>query len=50
MATDEYLGYGYRHVLDLIDMADNVTVEQVNSFIKQKFSNDRKYLSIVGKK
>jgi zinc protease len=50
MATDEYLGYGYRFVLDLIDMADQVTIEQVNSFIKEQFSGDRKYLSIVGKK
>ena len=50
MAANEYIGYGYRFTLDMIDMADNITVEQVNGFIKQKFSNNRKYLSIVGKK
>ncbi len=50
MAYLEYIGYGYKFVLDLIDMADRVTLEQINDFIGTHFSRDEKYVSIVGKK
>jgi zinc protease len=49
MAGFEYYGYGYRFILDLINMADGVTLEQVNNFIKDKFNDDIKYVSVVGK-
>ncbi len=50
MAYYEYIGYNYRYVLDLIEMADKVTLEQLNGFIKDKFTADRRFVSIVGKK
>ncbi len=50
MAFYEYIGYNYRYVLDLIEMADKVTLEQLNSFIKDRFTADRRFVSIVGKK
>jgi len=49
MATYEHAGYNYRFVLDLIEMADHVTLDEVNAFIKRKFTDDRKFVSIVGK-
>jgi predicted Zn-dependent peptidase len=50
MAYYEYLGFGYRFVLDLIEKADNITLDDLNQFVKNRFSDDRKYVSIVGKK
>jgi len=50
MAYYEYVGYGYRFILDLIEMADGITLEEVNGFIKDELTSGRKYLSIVGKK
>ncbi|MBN1213451.1 MAG: insulinase family protein [candidate division Zixibacteria bacterium] len=50
MAYYEYIGYGYRFVLDLIEKADGVTLEEVNKFIKDNLTPDREYISIVGKK
>lgn len=50
MAFYEYIGYNYRYVLDLIEMADKVTLEQLNNFLKKRFTADRKFVSIVGKK
>lgn len=50
MAYYEYIGYNYRYVLDLIEMADKVTLEQLNKFIKERFTADRRFISIVGKK
>lgn len=50
MATNEYLGYGYRFTLDLIARADQVTLEEVNRFIKQRFADAARYIAIVGKK
>jgi predicted Zn-dependent peptidase len=50
MAYYEHLGYGYRFVLDLIEKADNITLDELNQFVKNRFSDDRKYVSIVGKK
>ena len=50
MAYFEYIGYNYRFPLDLIKMADEVTLDQLNSFLKARFTADRKFLSIVGKK
>jgi predicted Zn-dependent peptidase len=49
MAYYDYIGYNYRFVLDLIDMADQVTLEEVNAFVKEKFLPERTYTSIVGK-
>jgi zinc protease len=50
MAFYEYIGYGYRFILDQIAMADQITLAQVNDFIKTKLAADRIYTSIVGKK
>ncbi len=50
MAVYEYLGYGYKFILDQIAMADQMTLADVNDFVKAKLTDDRKYLSIVGKK
>lgn len=50
MAAYEYLGYGYKFILDQIAMADQMTLADVNDFVKAKLTDDRKYLSIVGKK
>jgi hypothetical protein len=36
-------------VLDLIEMADRVTLIEINAFIKEKFTEDRRYTSVVGK-
>jgi predicted Zn-dependent peptidase len=48
MAYYEHLGYGYHFVLDLIDSADNITLDEVNNFVKNRFLDDRKYVAIVG--
>ncbi len=50
MAYYEHLGYGYRFVLDLIENADNITLDEVNNFVKYRFLDDRKYVAIVGKR
>jgi len=50
MAFYEYAGYGYKAVLELIDMVDGITLDYVNDFIKSKIDGDRKFVSIVGKK
>ncbi len=50
MAFYEYMGYGYRFVLDLIDMADRIDLDKLNKFIKNEFTEDRKFVSIVGKR
>jgi zinc protease len=50
MAYYEYIGYNYRFILDLIEMADKISLEDINTFIKEKFSEDRRFTSIVGKK
>ena len=50
MAYYEYMGYGYRFVLDLINKADSVTLDEVNTFITENLTPDREYISIVGKK
>jgi len=50
MATFEFNGYGYRFILDLIEMADHATLDEVNAFVKRKFTDDRKFVSIVGKR
>ena len=50
MATYDYVGYNYRMVLDLIEMANTITADEVNKFVKSKFTEDKKYTSIVGKK
>lgn len=49
MAFFEYAGYGYKFVPELIKMADQVTLEDINTFIKNYFSNDKRYLAVVGK-
>ncbi len=50
MAYYEHVGYNYRFVLDLIEMADRVHLDQLNDFLKQEFSEDRTFTSVVGKK
>jgi len=50
MAHYEYIGYNYRYVLDLIDMADQITLVDLNAFVKEKFTDERRFVSIVGKK
>ncbi|MCK5125622.1 MAG: insulinase family protein [candidate division Zixibacteria bacterium] len=50
MAYYQYLGYGQKFFLDVVKKADRITVADVNSFVKNKFTEDRKFLSIVGKK
>jgi len=50
MAVYEYAGYGYRAILNMIEMTEKITLDEINNFIKSKFVDDRKYLSIVGKK
>jgi predicted Zn-dependent peptidase len=49
MAYYEHLGYGYHFVLDLIEKADSITLDELNEFVKNRFVEDRKYVSIVGK-
>lgn len=49
MAYYEYMGCGYRYPLEAINIADNITVDQVNQFVKSEFSEKRKYTSIVGR-
>jgi zinc protease len=49
MAYYEYVGYGYRFVLDLIKMADQATINDVNDFVKTRFTPDRKFIAVAGK-
>lgn len=49
MAYYEYLGYGYQFIPELIKLADQVNLEEINSFVKNNFVNDNRYLSVVGK-
>ncbi len=50
MAIYEYSGYDYRFVLELIDMADKVTLDEINAFAKNKLTPENRFVSIVGKK
>ena len=50
MAFYEYIGYGYHFILDQIALADQITLAEVNDFVKTKLTADRIYTSIVGKK
>ncbi len=49
MANYEFLGYGYRFVLDQIALADGITLVDVNDFVKARLTGDRRYTSVVGK-
>ena len=49
MAYYEYIGYGYRFVTDLINMADDITMAELNTFIGTNFTEQRKFTSVVGK-
>ena len=49
MAYYEFVGYNYCYAFDLIEMADRVKLADVNQFIKREFTEDRKFVSIVGK-
>lgn len=49
MAYYEYVGYGYRFVLDMILMADNIKLDELNNYIKTQFSGDKRFTSVVGK-
>jgi zinc protease len=50
MAFYEYIGYSYRYILDQIALADQITLDDVNAFVKSRLTPDRQYLAIVGKK
>lgn len=49
MAYYEYLGYGYRYPLELMAAGDRIGIAEMNDYIKRNLTDDRKYLSIVGK-
>lgn len=49
MAMNEATGYGYKFILDQIALADQITLGDVNAFVKERLTPDRKYLSVVGK-
>ncbi|MEZ5359375.1 MAG: pitrilysin family protein [Candidatus Zixiibacteriota bacterium] len=49
MAYYEYVGYGQKAFLDVVTKADHITVADVNNFVKNRFTTDRKFLAIVGK-
>ena len=50
MAYYEYVGYGPKFFLNVVSRADKITVTDVNNFVKNNFTPDRKFISIVGKK
>ena len=50
MAYYEYTGYTYRTILDLIELADRISLDDVNAFVKTRLTDDRKYVAIVGRK
>jgi len=50
MALYEYLGYGYHFIPELITMADGITADDINGFVRQSFGQNNRFLSIVGKK
>ncbi len=49
MAYYEYVGYGQKAFLEIGRSADQITVTDVNNFVKNRFTADRKFLSVVGK-
>jgi len=49
MAYYEYVGYDYRTILELITLADQVTLDEVNGFIKEQLTDEHKYVAIVGR-
>ncbi|MBN2225969.1 MAG: insulinase family protein [candidate division Zixibacteria bacterium] len=50
MAYYEYIGCTYRTILDLIELADQISLDEVNAFVKTNLTDDRHYVSIVGRK
>jgi len=50
MAYYEYIGYGYHFILDMINKADNITLDELNQYVKNRFTSDKKFVSIVGKR
>ncbi|SYZ73460.1 putative Mitochondrial processing peptidase [Candidatus Zixiibacteriota bacterium] len=50
MAVNEYIGYGYKFVYDMMKGIPGVTVAEMNQFIKSHLNPDDLYLAIVGKK
>ncbi len=50
MAGNEYIGYGYKMISELMAAIDKVTVDDVDGFIKARLNPDGLYTSIVGKK
>jgi zinc protease len=50
MAMYEYIGYGSHFILDQIALADQITLDEVNTFVKTRLTPDRIFTSIVGKK
>ncbi len=49
MAYFDYMGLGYRYPLESINMAKNITTDQINQFLKANFTDDRRFTSVVGK-
>jgi len=49
MAYYEHVGYGYRFVLDMMELTDKVTLGEINSFLQSSFTDDAHYISVVGK-
>ncbi|HUV29697.1 MAG TPA: pitrilysin family protein [Acidobacteriota bacterium] len=50
MAYYEYVGYNHRFVLDLIGMADGVALDDLNGFVGERFTDDKRFVSVVGKR
>ena len=50
MAYYEYIGYGYHFILDMINKADSITLDELNQYVKNRFTDDNKFVSIVGKR
>jgi zinc protease len=49
MAYYEYIGYNYRFIFDLIEKADRVALADLNSFVQTSFTDDRRFVAVVGK-
>ena len=49
MAFYEYEGYGHRYIVDILGKIDAITLDQVNAFIQSRLTEDRTFLSVVGK-
>ena len=39
MAYYEYIGYGYHFILDMINKADSITLDELNQYVKNRFTD-----------